>query len=410
MSRSCGLVLGRGFFLLGLLVAAAVVLGCRGGADGRLDGGSDSPLEARTREWIEGLRKRSDQGARDVARLTKEIGPLEAKLTEARRESEAIEPRMKQRFAAARAAAGPRPTGRMAADAWKNALDEKLATIAADGEEQKLQAAKKIVVISRQLGNAKRALVRARQYVRTPEEIAAEARRYKAFLAAVSRPGARQIEQRIDELDFVNVGLHEIVEWMAGYGNIAVNWRAMEAVGARFDRPVTYKGRNVKLGEALEKAFALASGNHYAVTVASLDNAVVVSTPQDIKDSAMLYARTAAQVTASPYKANRNMMAERIDRLEFEDIEFGIALQFVEDVVERKVQIDWGALRRYDITAGTPITISLKKPAFGMMIRLLLDQAAGGRALLDIKVKKGNIIIKPLIAGAESSRSAGTRL
>ena len=342
MSRFCGLVLGRGFFLLGLLVAAGVVLGCRGGADGRLDGGSDSPVEAETREWIDRVKKRSVRGAKNAARLTKEIGPLEAKLTEARRESEAIEPRTKQRFAAARAAAGPRPTDRMAADAWKNALDEKLATIAADGEEQKLQAAKKIVVISRQLGNAKRALDQARQYVRTPEQIAAEAGRYKVFLAAVSRPGARQIEQRIDELDFVNVGLHEIVERLAGYGNIVVNWRVLAAVGARFDRPVTYKGRNVKLGEALENAFALASGNHYAITVGSLGNAVVVSTPRGLRDSAMLYGRTAAQVAAAPYKANRNMMAKRIDWLEFEDIEFGIALQFVEDVVERTpVRLNW---------------------------------------------------------------------
>lgn len=55
--------------------------------------------------------------------------------------------------------------------------------------------------------------------------------------------------------------------------------------------------------------------------------------------------------------------------------------------VERKVQIDWDALKRYGITADTPITISLKKPAFGMMIRLILDQAGGGKALLDVEVK-----------------------
>ena len=408
MSRFSGMFLGRGFSLLGLLVAAGVVCGCQGGGDVRLDGASDSRLEAQTREWIERVQKCSEKGVKDAARLTKEIAPLEEKLTAARRESEAVEPRTKQRFAVARTSAGPRPADRMAADAWRNALDEKLATIAADGEAQKTQAEKKIIVISRQLDNAKRALDKARHYVRTPEQIASEAKRYKAFLAAVSRPGARQLEQRIDELDFVNVDVHEIVDRLAGHANIAVNWRALETAGAAFDRPVTYKSRNVKLGEALEKLFALAGGNHYAVTVASLDNVVVVSTLQDIKDSAMLHARTAAQVAASPYKANKNMIAERIDRLEFIEMEFSVVLDFVEALVERKVQIDWDALKRYDITADTPITIYLRKPAYGLMIRLLLDQAAGGKALLDVEVKKGNIIIKPLVWSPNSRIRAHT--
>ena len=405
MSRfNSGMFLGRGFSLLGLFVAAGVVCGCRDGGDVHLDGGADSRLAAETREWIDGVRKRSDRGVKDAARLTKEIAPLEARLSAARRESAAVEPRTKQRFAVARGSAGPRPVDRGAADAWKHALDEKLATIAADGEEQKTQAVKKIVVISRQLADARRALDKARHYVRTPEQIAAEAKRYKAFLAAVSRPGARQIEQRIDELDFENVDVHEIVERLAGYGNIAVNWRALGAVGARFDRPVSYKGRNVKLGEALEKVFALASGNHYAIAVGSLGNAVVVSTPRGLRDSAMLYERAARQVAAAPYKANRNMMAEELSNIEFIEIEFGMALQFVGDVVDRKVQIDWGALKRYGITADTLITIHLRKPAFGLFLRLLLDNAGGGKVLLDVEAREGNIIIKPLSGGSESKQ------
>ena len=390
--------------MVGLFVAAGAVCGCRGGADGRLDVASDRELDAQTRQWIDRVQKRSDKGVEDAARLAKEIGPLEAKLAAARGELAAVGPRTKRRFSAARTSAGPRPADRMAADVWKRALDEKLATIAVDGQEQQNLSEKKIVVISRRLANARRALDKARHYVRTPEQIAAEARRYKAFLRAIGRPGAWQIEQRIDELDFVNVGLHEIVERLGGYGNIAVNWRALGAAGARFDRPVTCKRRNVKLGEALEKAFALASGNHYAIAVGSLGNAVVVSTPRGLRDSAMLYGRTARQVAASPYKANRNMMAGKIDRLEFYDIEFSQALDFVGDLVDRKVQVDWDALKRYGITADMPITIHLRKPAFGLMIRLLLDQAGGGKVLLGVEAKEGNIIISPLNGGGEGEQ------
>ena len=85
-------------------------------------------------------------------------------------------------------------------------------------------------------------------------------------------------------------------------------------------------------------------------------------------------------------------------------MEVGVVLDFVEAVVERKVQIDWDALKRHDITAETPITISLRKPSYGLMIRLLLDQAGGGKALLDVEVKEGNIIIKPLRGRAEGKQ------
>ncbi|MDP6546530.1 MAG: hypothetical protein QGH60_21335 [Phycisphaerae bacterium] len=357
---------------------------------------SDSQLEAETRKWIDGVQKRSDQGARDVARLTKRITPLEAKFAVARRESEGVESRTKQRFAAARTSAGPRPADRMAADVWQKALDEKLATIAVDGDQQQTQAVKKTIVISRQLADTRRALDKARHYVRTPEQIASETRRYRTFLAAVSRPGTWQLDQRIDELNFVNVELHEIVAQLSGYANIAVNWSELAGLGARFDRPVTYNRRDVKLGEAIERVFALASGNHYAITVGSLGNAVVVSTPQGLKNSAMLYGRTARQVATSPYKANKNMMAEEISRMDFEDMELAQVLDFSGEVSGRKIQIDWDAVKQYDITENMVITIHLRKSAFGLILRLVLDKAGAGKVLLDVEVKEGNIIIKPL--------------
>lgn len=382
--------------MVGLFVAAGMICGCQGGEDVRLDVSSDSQLEAETRKWIDGVQKRSDQGARDVARLTKRITPLEAKFAVARRESEGVESRTKQRFAAARTSAGPRPADRMAADVWQKALDEKLATIAVDGDQQQTQAVKKTIVISRQLADTRRALDKARHYVRTPEQIASETRRYRTFLAAVSRPGTWQLDQRIDELNFVNVELHEIVAQLSGYANIAVNWSELAGLGARFDRPVTYNRRDVKLGEAIERVFALASGNHYAITVGSLGNAVVVSTPQGLKNSAMLYGRTARQVATSPYKANKNMMAEEISRMDFEDMELAQVLDFSGEVSGRKIQIDWDAVKQYDITENMVITIHLRKSAFGLILRLVLDKAGAGKVLLDVEVKEGNIIIKPL--------------
>jgi hypothetical protein len=399
------MVSGRGFSVVLLCLAVGVISGCTSGIGGSLDAESDRELDTVVSQWVETARKRSDKGVSDAARLTEEIVLLEEKLTAARAELAKVAPRTARRFSEARSDAGPRPTDRRAADTWANALDEKLATIASNGEHRKLQAEKKVAGISRQIDTARRSLGSARQYIRTPEQLAAEGRRYKALLVAIDREGAWQLQQRIDELNFVNVDLYEVVDRLGDYGNIAVGWRALATAGAEFDKPITYKRRNVKLGEALETLFALASGNHYSVTVGSLGNVVVVSTPQDIKNSARLYARTAAQVAASPYKANRNMMAEKLSRLEFVDIEFSLALQFMEEVVERKIRIDWDALKRYDVTPETPITVhSIRRPTFALLIRLLLDQAGGGKVMLDVEVKKGDIIIKPLVAKAENKQ------
>jgi hypothetical protein len=99
-------------------------------------------------------------------------------------------------------------------------------------------------------------------------------------------------------------------------------------------------------------------------------------------------------------------MAEKLSRFEFIDIEFSLTLQFMEEVVERKIRIDWDALKRYDITPETPITVhSIRKPTFALLIRLLLDQAGGGKVMLDVEVKKGDIIIKPLKETAENEQT-----
>jgi hypothetical protein len=215
-------------------------------------------------------------------------------------------------------------------------------------------------------------------------------------MTAVTRPGSWQLDQRVDELNFVNVNPREVLERLSTYANIVVNWQELTVLGASFDRPVTYNRRNVKLGEAIEKVLALASGNHYAIAVGSLGNAVVVSTPQGLKDSAMMYERTAGQVAGSPYKANKNMMAEKLDRIDMNDMELSQVLEFSGHLTDRKVQIDWDALKQHDITEDLVITVNLRKPAFALFLRLVLDQAGTGDVLLDAKVKEGSIIITPL--------------
>jgi isocitrate dehydrogenase len=83
-----------------------------------------------------------------------------------------------------------------------------------------------------------------------------------------------------------------------------------------------------------------------------------------------------------------NMMVTQFD---FEDMELGQIFEFLEDVVELKMQIDWDALKQYDITAETEVTIHTGRIKFGLFLRLMLDQADSGKVLLEQAVEAGDV-------------------
>jgi hypothetical protein len=396
MSELFGIVFGRTLTTLGLLIVVGLSCGCQPPSVNMVNGDPDQWSEADIRSWADWQRKMSDDATKKAVRLRGEIAVLEDKLAEAKRRFPDIKADWERERAGIGVPPGPKPATPRAAFQQKIALGEERRVLYKAYKSREGQAKQDMEKICNSIDETKRKLKRTEDWIWTPAEIALKTKRYRSHQIALRHQGDWQLEQPIEKVFLLDVKLEKALEQISGdFGNFLVNWGALKAAGVRVITPVTYYRTNVRYGEALRDVLEQACGAHKAIVIGWVGNTVIVSTQKSLDDSAMLYKRTELQLAASGNKNDRRVMNMMVTQFDFEDMELGQIFEFLEDVVELKMQIDWDALKQYDITAETEVTIHTGRIKFGLFLRLMLDQAASGKVLLGVKVRDGKIIINP---------------
>ena len=102
---------------------------------------------------------------------------------------------------------------------------------------------------------------------------------------------------------------------------------------------------------------------------------------------------TADQAAAAADAAVRKRLAPKVNKLDFDDIEFKDVIQFLRDVSGLSIHVKWSALSLAGVDRKTPVNIHLNDVTMGKALRVILDDIGGGNTKVDYLVDEGVVTI-----------------
>jgi hypothetical protein len=379
--------------LPGLLSLGLVLAGCRTGPGPPQIPAEDHPDVVR-------LERRLAEAEGQVAgarRLLRELGQAEVEVREGMAGAKADASRKRS---AARAEAGAPPELPAERQQWEQQLAEKIVRISTEEDRALARAHEALADLAARAHEA-------REIIRRPGELRNQLRRSRRWIESAGRPATWQLDRQVAAIDLDDLPLYDaLATFREEHGtNLYVDWRTLAAAGIRGDRKVSYSARKVRVRDALEEVLRRARGERHRAAFAAEDNVVVVSTPAGLARSAK-GARRIESLAIPPRIDER--FDSRIEHVSFIDIPLGDALCFFGEVLrtdEEVLTVPWEELQAAGVDKETEISMDLRNPRIGHALRLMLDQAGGGKAFLALAVRDGKLTVRV----APNSRQPGRR-
>ena len=100
------------------------------------------------------------------------------------------------------------------------------------------------------------------------------------------------------------------------------------------------------------------------------------------------------------------LLARRVPELNFDGVALSDVVDFLRDVSNANLHVEWGALESAGVERATPVSVRVKDVAFSHALELVLNSAGGGRVPLDYGFRGGVIRIS---TGEDLDRITETR-
>lgn len=175
--------------------------------------------------------------------------------------------------------------------------------------------------------------------------------------------------------------------------SLYVNWKALEAAGIDRNTKVTVDLEDATLADALKAICDSLDPEQKGVVAFTDDDGVAyLSTGAD--------AHKHAKVTPLPPRGDEvlaKQTVEALDRLmpeiNFNQIAASDAIEFVKDITQLSIEVNWDALNEAGIKKATPVTIRIRNLPLHRALRMLLEDVGGGGELLSYVVDGDKIRI-----------------
>lgn len=206
---------------------------------------------------------------------------------------------------------------------------------------------------------------------------------------------AQPLEAKIAEVKFSAVPFADVIAQLqeTSAQNLSVNWKALEARGINRATAVTVDLNDVTLEQALADICASLDRDKKAgITFKDDDGVVCISTGEDL----------AKRDKAEPLPARGNepaaqqtdeMLNRQMPEINFNQIAVRDAIEFIHDVAQLQIEVNWDALEKAGIKNTSPTTIRVKNLSLRRTLRLLLDDVGGDREKLDYVVDGDHILV-----------------
>jgi hypothetical protein len=234
--------------------------------------------------------------------------------------------------------------------------------------------------------------------VREKEREEAETKaRADAFQARLRRP--------LQEVSFDGAPLADVIQFLRDVTglNLHVDRLALKAAGVDLNTPISVDARKIPAEDALQQALAAASPELRHVVL--YDDVLVVSTESALRvrrDVLLPDLGTDARLNGQA----RKMLYRPIPEVSFNDgPHFVDVLDFIKDVTNLDVRVDWPRLKAAGVGPNAPVYIDLLQPRMNQVLQLVIREAAGD-ALVFAAVWDGKLIIGTAETFAASSPPA----
>jgi type II secretory pathway component GspD/PulD (secretin) len=205
------------------------------------------------------------------------------------------------------------------------------------------------------------------------------------------------LAQKLPEINVDGVGLAEVIDFFRDVSglNVYVDWAGVQAAGVRRDAPVKVAAKDILLHKALGRVLDSAAGGKGKLKADAVGAFVVVSTPKRLEATRARFRRLKDK-TAEEKLAGQ--LRRPLPEVNFDGTALRDVVDFIRDVSGADIVVEWTALEKAKIGPDAPVTLRMKNVPLDQVLRLILDSAAGDKAVPDFEVK-GNVITVSVAPG-----------
>lgn len=194
---------------------------------------------------------------------------------------------------------------------------------------------------------------------------------------AAQDPPAKLLVAKISGVSFTKEPLSKVLAKYAELSGLAVeaDWPALKADGLDKDSPITFKADNLNFDKLLDTTLVAITPKQAEPLAWFLEGRTVrVSTQTKVllKDRITNFAapaaaggKTAAAETPRPTSGRE---------ISFENTPLKMAMEFLRDLADVNMHVNWKALETAGISQETPITLKAKGLSTGRALDMVLDQ------------------------------------
>jgi type II secretory pathway component GspD/PulD (secretin) len=204
-----------------------------------------------------------------------------------------------------------------------------------------------------------------------------------------------RLAKPLPEINFEKISFADVVDFLRDVTglNLVVDAPAIKtAAGVTAKTSVSYRARDVKTSKALEQILKSVEQKEGQLALGTAGNVVVISTPAALKALQAQFAADAKKSSKDndPAKLERTLPEVRFDAVKLSDV-----VDFLRDITGSNIFVNWNAMQQVGIKKDVPISLRLREVPFREALRLIINEAAAGKAELDYHVDQNVITIEP---------------
>jgi hypothetical protein len=189
--------------------------------------------------------------------------------------------------------------------------------------------------------------------------------------SAANRNAARQLNRQLPEVHLGGVALGETIGFLRDIVgvNIVLDSQAMHAAGVDDKTPVALRVHDIRLSNLLWSVLdVLPAHLDYCV----FDGCIIITTPDRLKNLPAALTNT----SGAPSEKLRASLKSHLPELHFESVGLSDCIDFLRDVTNARIEVNWPALQAAGVQRDTPVSIRVRDVRFSSALDLLLMETS----------------------------------
>ena len=226
------------------------------------------------------------------------------------------------------------------------------------------------------------------------------------------------LDKHVAEVRFHGNSFADVVDFLRDLSgaNVVVRYDELEKVGITKDSTVRHEAKDRKLSAVLSAVLEAAGAKKGAAVVGTVGNAIVLTTPADLKRLTAAAAEHAAALkrltaTAAEHAAAHEptAMTKPMPELRFNASAASDVFDVLGDNAGVKFKPDWAALKAVGVEPDTPMTARLRNVSTADALLFLLANADDGEHPLDYRVGPDGTVTVSTVAALGKAAAAPPR-